>query len=167
MGYAILIAGLFLCIFASQSRAGIIALAAGGILLALLLRKYLFRRWYIAAGVIALGVAAFAGVNAYNHNVLITRMQGMFQAEQEKYALTAVETDRDVIFTMNGHELHMALEGKEADAGVLLTDEKGTKVTAGPADDSQERQVDDPRFPVRVGTIFKESFHGFYVVTSL
>ena len=87
MGYAILIAGLFLCIFASQSRAGIIALAAGGILLALLLRKYLFRRWYIAAGVIALGVAAFAGVNAYNHNVLITRMQGMFQAEQEKYAL--------------------------------------------------------------------------------
>ena len=88
---------------------------------------------------IALGVAAFAGVNAYNHNVLITRMQGMFQAEQEKYALTAVETDRDVIFTMNGHELHMALEGKEADAGVLLTDEKGTKVTAGPADDSQER----------------------------
>lgn len=83
--------------------------------------KYLFRRWYIAAGVIALGVAAFAGVNAYNHNVLIARMQGMFQAEQEKYALTAVETDRDVIFTMNGHELHMALEGKEADAGVLLT----------------------------------------------
>lgn len=31
---------------------------------------------------------------------------------------------------------------------------------------SQERQVDDPRFPVRVGTISKESFHGFYVVTS-
>lgn len=83
--------------FASQSRAGIIALAAGGILLALLLRKYLFRRWYIAASVIALGVAAFAGVNAYNHNVLITRMQAMFQAEQEKYALTAVETDHDVI----------------------------------------------------------------------
>ena len=27
----------------------------------------------------------------------------------------------------------MALEGKEADAGVLLTDEKGTKVIAGPA----------------------------------
>lgn len=166
MGYAILIAGLFLCVFASQSRAGIIALAAGGILLALLLRKYLFRRWDIAASVIALGVAAFAGVNAYNHNVLITRMQAMFQAEQEKYALTAVETDHDVIFTMNGHELHMTLEGKEADAEVLLTDEKGTKVTAGPADDSQERQVDDPRFPVRVGTISKESFHGFYVVTS-
>lgn len=40
------------------------------------------------------------------------------------------------------------------------------RITAGPADDSQERQVDDPRFPVRVGTISKESFHGFYVVTS-
>ncbi len=62
---------------------------------------------------------------------------------------------------MNGHELHMALEEKKQMPEFCLPMKRERKSLLGPADDSQERQVDDPRFPVRVGTISKSRFMDF------
>lgn len=167
--YALLMAGMFVCVFASQSRAGIVALGVALVVLVFCMRRVFLKKWYIALGFLVVAAGGFFAVNLMNDNELIHRLQGMFQSEEkETYALESIVTDKDVVFTINGNEFHVTQELEDGEhASFRLVDQHGVEIPSEPAADSEEMVVTDERFPMRLGVIEMKRFKGFYVKTTL
>ncbi|MCH5268891.1 MAG: O-antigen ligase family protein [Lachnospiraceae bacterium] len=164
--YGLLIAGLLICLFASQSRAGIVALVVAVIILIIGLRSVLLKKWYVTAGLVLLAGVGFVVVNQMNNNILIQRLQGMFQSEKETYELESIVTGDDVAITLNGNEFHVEVQGEGDETVFLLHDQDGAEILSTKAD-SGETIVNDERFPFRLEVINRSNFKGFGVTTTL
>lgn len=165
--YAFLIAGLFVCVFASQSRAGILALGVSLVLLVLFMRRIFLKNKYITVGVIVVVIGGFIAVNALNDNVLVQRLQGMFQSEKETYALESIETGEDVVFTIDGNEFHVTQQVDGDTSTFHMEDGDGLPIASEEDAGTKETVVKDARFPIRLGVIEQNKFKGFYVKTNL
>ncbi len=163
--YAILAVALVFVLFASQSRAGILVLAATFFVMLLCMRKVFFRNWKLTLGIVGVAVVSFVGVNIMNQNVLIDRMRSMFSSSPQNYALEYIETGKDVTFGYNGNEIHFTMEREEgADAATFhVVDGDGNEVASTLQSGTNVYQILDERFPFTYAEINDENFRGFYV----
>lgn len=164
--YGILAAALVFVLFASQSRAGILVLAATFFVMLLCMRNVFFKNWKLTVGIIVVAVVAFVGVNIMNQNVLIDRMRSMFSSSPQSYALEYIETGEDVTFGYKGNEIHFTME-RDADADEAtfhVVDGDGKEVASTLQPENKNYKITDERFPFVYGEIYEESsFKGFYV----
>ena len=176
---AVLLVAVVIILFASQSRAGIIALAVSLIVMLLCMRKVFIKNWIIAASGIVLIIAAFFAVNAMNNNVLLNRLQGMFTSEAEYYPLKEIQTnENDVTVVYQSAERNAAENGKTTKNDQLvikmlqdkngadyfeLTDGSGKEVGFALAEDGVTNNITDPRFPFSFAAVQDDSFHGFEI----
>ncbi len=164
-GYGAIIAVLLLILFASQSRAGILALIASFFLMLLCMRKVFLKNWKIAIAAVIVAIAAFLGVNALNGNVLLTRLQGMFSFTPEQHALEYIETNDDnVTVRYSGNTLiFQTTQTKEGTDAFRLTDGDGKPVDFSLGADGVNYTVNDSRFPFSFCSSRAENFSGFVV----
>ena len=165
--YGVLIGGLLICLFASQSRAGILTLGVALLILILFMRKIFLKKWYVPVVIIVIAIAGFFVVDQRNNNVLTQRLQGMFRSEKEVYPLESIVTGDDVTFTINGNECHITEQVEEDEVSFELKDQDGRDIAYEQITNSEEIVVTDERFPLKLGVIERSSFNGFYVVTTL
>lgn len=157
---------LLVVLFASQSRAGILALAATFVLMLLCMRKVFLKNWIITAAVIAVAIAGFIGANILSHNVLLSRMATMFDSEKETYALEGISCDKDVTFYYQGNELHITAQaGEDGTLAFTLADQGGNPVAFTPGEGEMPNTITDPRFPFSFRQFVRDSFKGFQVTT--
>ena len=170
---AVLLVAVVIILFASQSRAGIIALAVSLIVMLLCMRKVFIKNWIIAASGIVLIIAAFFAVNVLN------RLQGMFTSEAEYYPLKEIQTnENDVTVVYQSAERNAAENGKTTKNDQLvikmlqdkngadyfeLTDGSGKEVGFALAEDGVTNNITDPRFPFSFAAVQDDSFHGFEI----
>ena len=175
----VLLAAMVLILFASQSRAGMLALVFSLFIMLLCMRKVFIKNWKIGLAGIILIIAAFVLINKMNGNVLITRLQGMFTTADEYYALKEIQTnDDDVTVVYQSADQNAAENGKitKNDKLVMkmLQDENGAdyfelkdgndkKVDFSLAEDGVTYTIGDSRFPFTFGVVRDDSFQGFYV----
>ncbi len=180
IGYLALIASLLLILFASQSRAGIIALAAAFVVMLFCMRKVFIKHWKIGIPAIALVVVAFFVINAMNDNVLLTRMKGMFQSVPEYHALKEIQTNDDnvtVVYQTLDRNAQVGEVTKEdsltfhvtqnettgADL-FTLTDGTGAEVPFVLTEDGINYAIQDGRFPFTFCSVRADEFNGFSVM---
>lgn len=168
--YIALILGLLLTLFASQSRAGIIALIPSLLVMLLCMRKKFLKNWKLGIiGIVAIMVT-FIIVNILNDNVLIHRMASMFNTEKETYALEQILTNKDnVTITYKGNELviQATQDSQEKDVFVL-TDQNRNPVICKATTTAQNTEstwlVEDERFPFTISSLRATDFQGFSVI---
>lgn len=175
---AFLLAALLLILFASQSRAGILALLVSLFLMFLCMRKVFIKNWKIGLGGIIVILAAFFLVNSMNDNVLLNRLQGMFTTTEEYYPLKEIATnDDDVTVTYQTAERNKETNGKitKDDKLVIkmlqddngsdyfdLKDGNGKKLGLILGEDGVTNTIDDPRFSTfSIAVNRDDSFQGF------
>lgn len=179
IGYAVLAASLLFILFASQSRAGIIALAVSFVIMLVCMRKVFIKNWKIGISAIVLVVVAFFAINAMNGNVLIDRMKGMFQSTPEYHALKEIQTNDDNITIVYQTAERNAQEGKITDADSLvfqveqhtetggdlftLTDGTGAEIPFALSEDGINYNIQDSRFPFSFCSIRADEFNGFSI----
>ncbi|MCR5586454.1 MAG: O-antigen ligase family protein [Lachnospiraceae bacterium] len=155
--YILLTFCLFAILFASQSRAGIMCLAGSLIIMVLFIRRMIFSNKKVTiASIIAIAVviAAFVGVNAYNGDVLLSRLKDMFTVQSEFYSLEDIVTgDDDVTFYYEGNEFHMTMvNNKEGGIHLEFVDQDGKALELSENDDDGDGTVvgtvNDERFPI-------------------
>ncbi len=175
---AFLLAALLLILFASQSRAGILALLVSLFLMFLCMRKVFIKNWKIGLGGIIVILAAFFLVNSMNDNVLLNRLQGMFTTTEEYFPLKEIATnDDDVTVTYQTAERNKETNGKitKDDKLVIkmlqddngsdyfdLKDGNGKKLGLILGEDGVTNTIDDPRFSTfSIAVNRDDSFQGF------
>lgn len=178
LGYLALIASLLLILFASQSRAGIIALVFSFFVMLLCMRKVFLKNWKVGISAIAIVLVAFFAVNAMNQNVLLNRLKGMFQSTPEYHALKDIQTNDDNITIIYQSQERNAAEGKvtkenylvfqveqdsEGDDVFTLTDGNGTSVPFDLTEDQSAFAINDARFPFTFCSVRSETLNGFTV----
>ena len=165
IAYAVLIVSLVVVLFASQSRAGIIALIFAFFVMLLCMRKVFIRNWKITAGAIAVFAIAFIGVNVMNQNILINRMKSMFATTAETYPLESIITgDNDVTFTYNGEKLSFSTTQDKNGTDVFsLKDGNGSDIKYSLTEDKSAYAVDDDRFPFTFASVRADNLSGFVV----
>lgn len=183
IGGAALFAALMLCLFGSQSRAGILILAGLAVLMLLFFRKSLFRSKKVGILTIVLLVVLGAGglfaANAASDGVLFARITNMFggvfaetQEDGSKktgdYMITDIQTnEEDVTFIYNGEALKLQfdLQGDpENEHAFTVTDGNGKNLSyQREAADSSFYRILDERFPECYLSIvnFESMFDGF------
>ncbi len=179
VGYAALIVSMLLILFASQSRAGIVALAVSFVIMFLCMRKVFIKNWKILAAAIVAVVAAFFAINAMNGNVLTDRLMNMFKTETEYHALKEIQTNDDNITVVYQSAERQAQEGDptkedslvfhvtqdEAGNDVFkLTDGTGAEVPFSLNEDGVNYTINDARFPFTFCSSRSDTFNGFIVV---
>lgn len=162
--YGILAAVLVFVLFASQSRAGILVLAATFLVMLLCMRKLFFQNWKLTTGIIVVAVVGFIGINMMNQNALWSRMQSMFSASPQKYDLEYIEADEDVVFGYRGNEIHFTADYEEASDTTTfhVVDGDGKEVASRLRSDNVY-EITDERFPFTYADTKGEEFKGFYV----
>lgn len=174
---ALLIIAMLLILFASQSRAGIVALVVSLFVMLLCMRKVFIKNWKIGVGGIILIIAAFLFVNNMNGNVLINRLQGMFTSEAEYYPLKEIQTNNNnVTVVYQSADRNTAENGKVTKDDQLvikmLQDSKGADyfelkdgskkdVPFSLSEDGITYTISDPRFPFSFYVSRDDSFQGF------
>ena len=102
----VLIAALLLILFASQSRAGIVALIISFIVMLICMRKVFLKNWIASIAIIAVACIAFLVINAMNQDILLNRLKEMFDVPETTHALKSIETNDDnVTITYNDAQL--------------------------------------------------------------
>lgn len=165
--YAALSVTLLVLLFASQSRAGILAVIITFLVMLLCMRKVFLKNWVITVSVIAVACISFIGTNILSHNVLMNRIATMFQNEEEAYDLEGIECNKDVTFYYKGNELHITAE-EEGDGKLVfsLTDQKGSPVAFTAGEGETPNTITDERFPFTFRQYTREVFRGFQVTTT-
>lgn len=176
---ALLLAAMLLILFASQSRAGIVALAVSFIVMMLCMRRAFIKHWKLSLGGIIVVICAFFLVNAMNQNVLVNRLKEMFSSQPEYYSLKEIQTNDDnVTIVYQTPERNQAQNGKLTDEDSLvftvsqdaggndsfaLNDGTGKPVPFHLSEDNVNYAIDDARFPLTFASVRGDSFQGFSV----
>lgn len=128
--FGILAVSMFIIVFASQSRAGILAACFSIIIMVICMRKVFMRHIIpsVIGAVVIVGLFAF--MNFASGNVIGTRMKAMFAHETDNYYLEDIVTGKDnVDLYYNGHQLKIypghSGDGKDT---FELKDENGKDV---------------------------------------
>lgn len=164
IGYGVLALVMLFCLFASQSRAGIIALIISCFIMLLCMRRVFIKNWISTTIIIAMVAVVFIVVNIMNQGILIDRMKSMFTTAPETHALESVITKDDVAITYNKETLHISATQDADDNDVFtLKDGNGKDVafTEGDATNNVANQITDPRFPFTFSSVRSNSFNGF------
>lgn len=183
IGGAFLFVALMLCLFGSQSRAGILILAVLALLMLVLFRKSLFKNTktgiLAVAALVVLGGGGLSAANAASEGVLFTRISNMFSGvfaqKQEDgsrktgdYMITDIQTNKDdVIFTYRGENLKIQFDlagNPENEHAFTVMDGNGTEIPYKREDkDSNFYRILDERFPECYLSIvnFESMFEGF------
>ncbi len=167
--YAVLVASLVLILFASQSRAGIVALAVSFFVMFLCMRKVFIKNWKIGVSAIVVVIAAFFLINAMNQNVLLSRLQGMFTTTPEFYSLKEIQTNEDnvtVVYQTSEEADAASLEfyvTQESDGSdeFTLKDSDGNEIDYQLSEDGINYTIQDERFPFTFCSVRDDSFQGF------
>lgn len=151
--FAVLTAIMIVILFASQSRTGIVALAAGLFVMLLFARKSVIKHWRISIGAAVALVGIFVFYNIATDNYLIHKLQAMMRLEKTDYPLEYIETNEDnVVIGYNGNELVIQVEkDKEGEDVIKLSDGDGKKVECPAPVSDGWRYLDvteDKRFPL-------------------
>lgn len=176
LGYGILIASMLLILFASQSRAGIMALAFSLLVMLLCMRKVFIKNWKVGVSAIAVIVVAFFIVNAYNQNVLLNRLKDMFHSAPEYHALKEIQTNDDNVTVIYQTQERATAMGKLTDEDSLvfyveqdqegndvftLKDGTGKEVNYELSGDGINYTVQDERFPFTFCSYRSDGLNGF------
>lgn len=176
---ALLLAAMLLILFASQSRAGIVALAVSLIVMMLCMRKAFIKHWKLSLCGIIIVICAFFLVNTMSHNVLVSRLMEMFSSQSEYYPLKEIQTNNDnVTVIYQTAERNQEQKGKLTDEDSLvfivsqdaagndsfeLKDGTGKAVPYHLLEDNVNYAIDDARFPFTFASVRGDSFQGFSV----
>lgn len=176
---ALLLAAMLLILFASQSRAGIVALAVSFIVMMLCMRRAFIKHWKLSLGGIIVVICAFFLVNAMSQNVLINRLKEMFSSQPEYYSLKEIQTNDDnVTVVYQTPQRNQEQKGKLTDEDSLvftvsqdaggndsfaLKDGTGKPVPFHLSEDNVNYAIDDARFPFTFASVRGDSFQGFSV----
>lgn len=163
--YGILIAALLLILFASQSRAGIVALIISFIVMLVCMRKVFIKNWVTSITIIAVAFIAFFIINMMNQDILINRLKEMFDVPETQHALKSIETNDDnVTITYNDSQLFLYVTQDEAgNDSFTLVDENNASISCAFDESTSYYSVSDERFPFLIGSIRSEQFNGFTV----
>lgn len=178
LAYGALIASVLLILFASQSRAGIVALVFSLFVMLLCMRKVFVKNWKIGIAAVAVVAVAFLVVNKINDNILTSRLQGMFQSAPEYHPLKEIQTNDDNVTIVYQSQERNQAEGKLTDADSLifqvkqdsagndnftLTDGTGQEVSYTLSEDNTNYVIQDARFPFTFASVRSDGFNGFNV----
>lgn len=165
IAYGCLIAALLLILFASQSRAGIVALIGSFLVMLLCMRKIFLKKWKISVSIIAVACIAFIAINVMNQNILLNRLKTMFDAPAVTHALKSIETNDDnVTITYNDAAVsfYVTQDVSGYDTFTLL-DSSQQPVAYTINESSSMFVISDERFPFSFSSVRSDSFNGFMV----
>ncbi len=166
IGYAFLIVSLIIILFASQSRAGIITIIISLLIMLICMRKVFIKNWKITIAAIGIFIAAFIGINAMNHNILLDRMKSMFSAAEETYSLKSILTNNDNV-TINYNDNSLIIKVSQDTEGndvFELTDGENNAINYALMEDNINYSINDERFPFTFTSVRVEGFSGFEVM---
>lgn len=106
--------GLLIMLFASQSRTGLIALAAVLLMLLVFAGRGMWKYWYLVIPGITLVVMVFSLVNTYNDNLLVNRLLAMFNVHKSEANVQGVDTTGDgvrVLYKDTEYKVMMQVSG--------------------------------------------------------
>ncbi len=163
--YGILIASLLLVLFASQSRAGIIALLGSFVVMLICMRRIFLKNWKISVSIVGVVAVAFILINVMNQNILLNRLKTMFDTTPEYHPLSSIETlDDHVAITYNGQALSFYVSQNEEGYDLFaLVDGEGQNVDYQFDPSTSLCTISDERFPFTFASLRIEDFSGFVV----
>lgn len=163
--YGVLIAALLLILFASQSRAGIVALIVSFIVMLFCMRKVFIKNWITSIAIIAVACISFLAINVMNQDILLNRLKTMFDVPESFHALKSIETNNDnVTITYNDAQLSFyVMQDAAGNDTFTLVDGNNTPVPCAFDENTSYYNITDERFPFMFGSVRSESFNGFTV----
>ncbi len=138
---------LVICMFGSESKAGLISLAAAFVVLMIFMRKELIKRWFIAVPVIVVLIAAFIGVNALNHNAYINAIQNAIQTRKSdvKNLEALANEENDVAVTYKGNVFRAQFQ-PEQETIFTVIDDQGMQIELVKNEENNTYYINDERF---------------------
>lgn len=116
---AILMAGLFLVLYSSGAKNGVVALLVGGFLYAAAYRRIFLKKPIICIGALAAIVAFFFICNHALGGSITNGIKGLFSQGDKRIVQAKLEkietTDKDVVVYYGGNELHLICEVDETE----------------------------------------------------
>lgn len=151
--------------FASQSRAGIVALIISFIVMLACMRKVFIKNWITSVTIIIAAFITFFVINMMNHDILLNRLKQMFDVPETLHALKSIETNDDnVTITYNNSQLSLYVTQDETgNDSFTLVDENTAPISCTFDESTSYYSVTDERFPFLIGSIRSEQFNGFTV----
>lgn len=147
IAYLVVIAGVLIGMFGSQSKAGIVGIAAAAVFLLVMLRKYLFRRWYIPVGAGVILVTAFLGINAINNNEYLDSILNAFRIKQTEPALSEIQTLEDCVeITYKGNKMIISANLDESMIEFIIQDQENKTIDCDFNSETLAWTVRDERF---------------------
>ncbi len=139
--YILLLISLLVCLFASQSRSGILALGGLAVVFAIFARKHLLKHWKISCIAIAGVITIFIIVNIAGGNVLFSRLRTMFTPTQKEDTIRNIYTNDDNVTMEFSTGTLVLTYSWNADGSILIhaedDDGKELSVLPSPANPSQ------------------------------
>ncbi|MEE3392594.1 MAG: O-antigen ligase family protein [Lachnospiraceae bacterium] len=166
---AFLAVSLMIILFASQSRAGIFAVAVGVLILLIIMRRYFIKNKLSIVALIILIIlvaGSFVVANRLSNNMLITRIKEVFSFTKDTTQLKDIVTDHDDIKVYYGdNTLTMSVTQDEAGNDIFrLTDQDGKEIPFTTDNTTAECTIGDQRFPFTFFSIRSDSFNGFELI---
>jgi len=166
--YVFGILGLLLCMIASSSRNGFVALCISLIFILILFRKLFMQHWKISLGVVGLIIVGFISISAYNGNAFITRLQAMFtETKTPDYSLSSiVANDDNIEITYNKNTFYIeAIPSNESVTTYNLIDSDGAPIQTLLDQATGIYSIVDSRFStITIQQVSFEACGGFNVI---
>ena len=163
LGCAFLIVSLMVILFASQSRAGILAIIFSLLVMLLCMRKVFIKNIKIVLIAIVLFVVAFIGINISNQGILINRLKTMFNTDAEYHPLSEITTNKDnvsIVYNNNTLVIKCSQDSNGNDQ-FKLADKSGKTISYSLNADNSAYIVNDERFPFSFTSVRSDTFNGF------
>lgn len=145
--YAAIVIMLVICMFGSESKAGLISLFASALFIIIFMRKEIIKRWFIAVPVIVVLAGAFVGVNALNGNAYIKAIQNAFETRKSdvKNLEAIANEENDVAITYKGNMIRVQFKPEEKMA-FAVTDDQGIQIELTFNEEAGTYNLNDERF---------------------
>lgn len=147
--YILLFLSLLVCLFASQSRSGILSLAGLTVVFAVFMRKYALKHWKISCIALAGVAAIFIIVNIASGNVLFSRLRTMFSPTQKEDVIRNIYTNDDNVTMEFSTGTLVLTYSWNTDGSILIhaEDDTGKELPVTPSPEDPSRFViEDSRF---------------------
>lgn len=118
--YIVVVLTMLISMFASQSKAGLVAIIFAGLVIVVLLRKTLIKKWMITVPSVIAVVVLFFVINALNHNAYLNSVKNAFTVTKSAApALSSIETKKDGVYvTYNQTTFQIQIAYTTAEDGV-------------------------------------------------
>lgn len=145
--YLLAMIGAIICLLGSKSKTSIISLIAGGILMIIILFRYIIKYFYLTIPLVLLIIGSVYTYNNANDNILVKQLQYALKFEKSEPALQDIQTlDDRLIITYKGNEMQIFCRSEDNQSIFSVIDGNGNEL---PLDLNQEKGsflVQDERF---------------------